>query len=47
MTRDIAQLKAIEGALRDALRFGKNRICVRTDAEKLIDKLNNDIRNDL
>jgi len=46
MTRDIAQAKAIEGALRDALRFGKNRVCVRTDADKLIEKLNTDLRND-
>ena len=46
MNRKTAQAKAIEGALRDALRFGKNRVCVRTDADKLIEKLNTDLRND-
>ena len=45
-TKQIAQAKAIEGALRDALRLGKNRVCVRTDADKLIEKLNTDLRND-
>ena len=47
MTVEIAQLKAIEGALRDALRLGKNRICLRTDADKIIDKLNTELQNDV
>ena len=47
MTIEIAQLKAIEGSLRDALRLGKNRICLRTDSDKIIDKLNSELQNDV
>jgi ribonuclease HI len=47
MTVEIAQLKAIEGALRDGLRLGKNRICLRTDSDKIIEKLNNELQNDV
>jgi len=47
MTIEIAQLKAIEGALHDALRLGKNRVCLRTDCDKMIEKFNTELQNDI
>jgi len=41
--QDLADLKAVEGALRDGMRFGKNRICVRSDSVRIVDRLNTEI----
>lgn len=41
--QDAADLKAVEGALRDGMRFGKNRICVRSDSTRVVERLNADI----
>lgn len=41
--QDLADLKAVEGALRDGMRFGKNRICVRSDSKTIVDRLNKEV----
>ena len=35
-------MKAIEGAIRDGMRFGKNRISVRSDSQRIVDRFNQD-----
>jgi len=39
-TQDVADMKAIEGAIRDGMRFGKNRISVRSDSQRIVDRFN-------
>ena len=33
----------LKGALRDGMRFGKNRICVRSDSSRIVERLNREI----
>ncbi|CBY22058.1 unnamed protein product [Oikopleura dioica] len=40
----IAEVIGVEGALRDSLRLGKNRVCVRCDSEHAVEKLNKELK---